>query len=292
MPAAKRTARLSAIEIAEGALLADVAVIFQVIWMFIPFVGIFFRLLIPIVFTILCLRRGLYAGIIALCAAVFLAAVVTGPNVIDLIFLLLEGIGGLYLGITMRRRSSHLLILALGTVGLTAALYAFSFILIFLLGTPLREVLTSLHHDYTRLMATGTLAATRLGVGQLWRVQVAPLIALLVGWAFLYWWAVILLAALANAIPIMIVMYYVTNVFVRVLGYDVRLFPGGWVARRRHNAARRLLRMRLRGTHARRRVAARRSPTPLLTHRPSAPPSAHGGGRGVRPSRSPEESRV
>ena len=259
MPLAKRTARLSAIEIAEGALLADVAVIFQVVWMFVPLVGIFFRLLIPIVFTILCLRRGLYAGVIALCAAIFLAAVVTGPNVVDLIYLLLEGIGGLYLGITMRRHSSHWLILALGTAGLTLALYAFTFVVIFLLGTPLHEVLAALHRDYQRVMTTGTVAATRLGVGQLWRGQVAPFVAVVVEWAFRYWYLIILMAALANALPIMMVMYYVTNVFVRVLGYDVRPFPGGWIARRQRKVARRLLRIGLRGERIQRRRAARRS---------------------------------
>jgi hypothetical protein len=253
--AAKLTARLSAIEIAEGALLADVAVLFQVIWMFVPLVGIFFRLLIPIVFTILCLRRGLRASLIALCAAVFLAAIVTGPNIIDLIYLLLEGIGGLYLGFMMRRRSSHTLILALGTAGLTLALYAFTFLLIFLLGTPLQRVLESLQRDYTRLLALVDLAATRLGVEQLWSGQFVPVIAPLVAWAFSYWWLILLGAALANAVPIMLVMYYVTGVFVRVLGYDVRPFPGGWMERRRRQAARRMLRLGLRGYRARRRRA-------------------------------------
>jgi Predicted membrane protein (DUF2232) len=260
---AKPTARLSAIEIAEGALLADVAVIFQVIWMFVPFVGIFFRLLIPIVFTILCLRRGLYAGIIALCAAIFLAAVVTGPNIIDLIYLLLEGIGGLYLGITMRRRASHLLILTLGTIGLTLALYAFTFFIIVVLGTPLHALLASLHRDYLRLLAASDLAATRMGVGHVWRTQIVPIFAPIVEWAFRYWWLIILGASLANAVPIMIVMYYITNIFVRVLGYDVRPFPGGWYERRRRKARRRLLRVRVRRSRMLRTRGSRRKGPPL-----------------------------
>ena len=265
MPTAKPTARLSAIEIAEGALLADVAVIFQVIWMFVPFVGIFFRLLIPIVFTILCLRRGLYAGIIALCAAIFLAAVVTGPNVVDLIYMLLEGVGGLYLGVTMRRRSSHLLILALGTLGLTAGLYAFTFVVIFMLGTPLQQVLATLHRDYIRLLALGVLVTMRLGVGQFWRDQVVPILSPVIEWCFHYWWILILVAVLANALPIMFVMYYVTNVFVRVLGYDVRPFPSGWIERRRRKLARRALRLglRLHRIRARRRTSQRSGSPPM-----------------------------
>ena len=57
-----RHGRLSPIEIAEGALLADVAVIFQLLWLYLPVVGGFFRVLIPVVFTVLVLRRRLQAG--------------------------------------------------------------------------------------------------------------------------------------------------------------------------------------------------------------------------------------
>lgn len=268
MPAAKPaakptvTARLSAIEIAEGALLADVAVIFQVIWMFVPFVGVFFRLLIPIVFTILCLRRGLYAGIIALAAAVFLAGIVTGPNIVDLIFLLLEGIGGLFLGFTMRRRAPHLLILVLGTLGLTAALYALTFLLIFVLGTPLHQVLVSLHRDYTRVLGVGDLLASRLGVEAVWHGQIVPTFSPLVEWAFREWWALLLGASLANALPAMLVMYALTNAFVRVLGYEVRPFPDGWIERRRRKLVRRVLRLGLRRIRAHERRAKRRRAAP------------------------------
>ena len=49
--------RLTAIEIAEGALIADIAVVFQLLVHYLPIGGMYFTLLVPVVFTILLLRR-------------------------------------------------------------------------------------------------------------------------------------------------------------------------------------------------------------------------------------------
>jgi hypothetical protein len=87
-------------------------------------------------------------------------------------------------------------------------------------------------------------------------------------------------------------MYYVTNVFVRVLGYDVRPFPGGWVARRNRKAARRLLQLGLRGARTRRRLAARRSTAPFPMGRSAVPLPAHEEGPGEWTLTHPEETRV
>ena len=62
--------KLNAIEIAEGALLANIAVIFQLLALYLPVGGIVFALLVPTVFTVLVLRRGFYASIMGLCAPV------------------------------------------------------------------------------------------------------------------------------------------------------------------------------------------------------------------------------
>ena len=257
--------KLSAIEIAEGALLADVAVIFQVIWMYVPVIGVFFRVLIPVVFTILCLRRGLYAGIISLCAALFLAGVITGPNLIDLIYLLLEGIGGLYLGVTMRLRLRDLAIVALGSLGLGASVYALFFVLAFVVGTPIQDIVAALHRDYMRTVATVDLLAARAGVSTVWHTQVLPTITPWVDRAFRYWWALLALYSLLASVPVMLVMYSLTNSFVRVLGYDVRPFPGGWAHRRLRRRKRQLVRLGIRLQRWRRRLGQRKaspSPTP------------------------------
>ena len=104
---------LKPIEIAEGALLADVAVIFQLLVVYLPAGGDFFRLLIFIVFALLVLRRGLYVGIMAMFTALFLIGVLTGLR--GLYFLPLEATGGLFLGVTMKRNMRHIPLILLGT---------------------------------------------------------------------------------------------------------------------------------------------------------------------------------
>ncbi len=234
--------KLNAIEIAEGALLADVAVVFQIIWMYIPLIGIFFRVLIPIVFTVLVLRRHLYAGIMSLCVALFIAAVVTGPNLVDLIYLLLEGVGGLYLGVTMKRRLRDTVIIPLGTTGLGIATYGLIFLFALLFGTPLQDLVKSLHRTFDRAVSTAGTIAPQVGLGHLWTHQFLPVLMPIANQAFTYWWAVLFVFHWLGALPVMIVMYYMTNVFVRLLGYDVRPFPGGRIRRLSRRIRRRLVR--------------------------------------------------
>src|SRR5260370_24291599 len=76
---AVRPARLSAIEIAEGALLADIAVVFQLLSIYLPIGGGYPALMVPIPFSILVLRRGLYTGLMGFFFALFLIAGLTGP---------------------------------------------------------------------------------------------------------------------------------------------------------------------------------------------------------------------
>ncbi|HEX9134530.1 MAG TPA: hypothetical protein VF844_19755, partial [Ktedonobacteraceae bacterium] len=71
--------RLTAIEIAEGALLADIAVIFQLLVKILPIGGGIFHLLIPIVFTVIVLRRSFYVGCMSLVATRFTSVLISGP---------------------------------------------------------------------------------------------------------------------------------------------------------------------------------------------------------------------
>ncbi|HEX9056460.1 MAG TPA: DUF2232 domain-containing protein [Ktedonobacterales bacterium] len=258
-------AKLSAIEIAEGALLADVAVIFQVIWMYVPFVGIFFRMLIPVVFTVLVLRRNLRAGIMSLCVALFLAGVVTGPNIIDLIYLLLEGIGGLFLGVTMKRGLRDVSIVLLGTVGLAVPIYGLVFFTALLVGNPVADIVRSLHRDYDRAIAGMNFLAPHLGIGGIWAQHVYPMLEPLAALAFLYWWALLFVGCLVGSVPVNIIMYYFTNTLVRFLGYQVRPFPGGKINRLAHKIRRRLVRRAIK--RARRRRGVARADRPAVPER-------------------------
>ncbi len=86
--------KLSAIEIAEGALLADIAIVFQLLTLYLPVGGDFFRVLIFIVYAVLVLRRGLYVGVMGMLVALFISAIVIGPQLV--VFMLLEATGGLF----------------------------------------------------------------------------------------------------------------------------------------------------------------------------------------------------
>src|SRR5581483_12128379 len=126
-PLAKRTfpavhARpLRAIEIAEGALLADIGVIFQLLIKFLPVGGVVLQVLVPVLFAVLVLRRGLYVGCMSLCVALFVVCIVMGPGGAP--FLLLESGAGIFLGLTMRYRLSHFLTFLVGVLGGGVALW-------------------------------------------------------------------------------------------------------------------------------------------------------------------------
>src|SRR4051794_29008356 len=75
-----RPRNLRAIEIAEGALLADIGVIFQILIKFLPVGGILLHFLVPVIFTVIVLRRGFYVGCMSLCVALCVVCIALGPG--------------------------------------------------------------------------------------------------------------------------------------------------------------------------------------------------------------------
>src|SRR5258707_1363304 len=110
-----RGRRLRAIEIAEGALLADIGVVFQLLIRFLPVGGALLQLLVPVIFAVIVLRRGLYVGCMSLCVALFVICIVMGPGGAP--FLVLEAGAGIFLGLTMRQRLSQFLTCVVGIFG-------------------------------------------------------------------------------------------------------------------------------------------------------------------------------
>ena len=164
----------SAIELAEGALLADIAVLFQLLVVYLP-IGAFFSLLFPTVFAVVVLRHGFYVGVLSLCVAIFVACVLTGIG--SLIAMLFPGSAGLFLGVTMKYQLRHGVLVLLGVIGSTVALYA---LLIF------TTLLTGLGTDIIVLQLRGSLVASAgvtaavsdvLGLGTWWRAQLYPTLA-------------------------------------------------------------------------------------------------------------------
>jgi hypothetical protein len=221
--------KLTAIEIAEGALLADIVVIFQVLTIYLPVGGGFFRTLNFIVFTILVLRRGLYVGFMGLCVAMFLIGVVAGPQYT--ILLSLEGVGGLFLGVTMRQRWRHIPLLFVGISAGSLTLFVLLWLLSLVSGLSLNDFVIQLHQAYRAVMPILGLIATKIGLGAWWRQSLYPFVTQVAGLLFTYWVATLYLAIWVILCPFVTVVYTVTNLFVRLFGYDVRPFPDGRINR-------------------------------------------------------------
>lgn len=223
--------RLSAIEIAEGALLADICVIFQLLVTYLPVGGDFFRVLIFVVFAILVLRRGLYVGIMAMFVAIFITGIVTGPLLI--VTMLLECIGGLFLGITMRHRMRTISLLFLGITGGAFAVYMLTLGSYLLVGLPFTTLIRGLHLSYTAAISVIQSILASFGLLGWWQHTVYPPVAALAAFGFTYWWALFYVALWCLLCPFVTVIYITTNTMVRLLGYDVRPLPGGRRAQKR-----------------------------------------------------------
>jgi hypothetical protein len=233
--------RLNAIEIAEGALLADIAVVLQLILIYLPVGGGFLRTLIFIVFAVLVLRRGLYVGIMGMCVAMFIVGVVTGPQ--NLVPMWVEGAGGLFLGITMKYRLRHMLLLLLGIT--CGALTIYCLLFLFFLVDPLlfTSIMSLMHQVYDTAIALMNLITARVGLANWWKHTIYPTVASLAVLGFTYWWILLYLGLWAALCPVVTAIYALANLFVRLLGYDVRPFPDGRLGRILHRAGRRLVRV-------------------------------------------------
>lgn len=229
LPSSKRTfftlraRRLSAIEIAEGALLADIGVVFQLLVRFFPVGAPIVQLLVPVIFAVIVLRRGLYVGCMSLCVALFMICIVMGPGGAP--FLLLEAGAGIFLGLTMRYRLSHFLTIALGVVGGGTCLWGVLLFYAFLAGGP-RSVILNLHRTYATLAGALSLLFNLVHLGGFWQSWLFPLVDGFMQWGFQNWLLLFFLVSCATCIPLVLGVYFVTNFFLRLLGYRVRPFPG------------------------------------------------------------------
>ena len=220
-----RLRHLRAIEIAEGALLADIAVVFQLIVHYVPFVGIFFTLLVPPLFTILVLRRGFYTAIMGMCVALFTLGLIVGWGPVQL--LLLEVGAGIFLGVTMKYRLHYIPLILLGVTGSAIGITSLTLLSILLLGPSfLNVMLNGLRQSYNTAFRLMNFLAPQLGLAAQWH-SVYPTIKHLADLSITYWLAVIFFSDWLILVPVVIAVYYITAFLVRLLGYDVRPFPDG-----------------------------------------------------------------
>jgi hypothetical protein len=234
---------LKAIEIAEGALLADIAVLFQLLALYLPIGGQVFRLLTFIVFTVLVLRRGLYVGVMGLCVAVFVSMMIVGTH--SLFYLLLECMGGLFLGVMMKRHVPLLPLLLVGVTGGALVFYAFIILTSFIFAIPLSTLVDVIHSSYTTIITLVDSLTAHIGLFGWWRHTLYPPSTALANTAFRYWFLSFYIGTWLVLCPIVFAIYVVTNSFVRLLGYDVREFPGGRVGKLLRRFNRRSMRVAL-----------------------------------------------
>jgi len=217
--------KLTAIEIAEGALMADIGVIFQLLTKVLPVGGGIFRLLIPIIYTIIVLRRSFYVGCMSLVVTLFIAALISGPGAS--FFMLLECGAGLFMGLTMKYHMRHLAILFLGVTSGTLAFYILLILFDLITGIPLRGLALSVQLTYKSVIGLVGLIVSLVGLSNWWQHSILPPLNSLANLAFTYWWITFYIISWVFIMPVVIVVYYITNLFVRLLGYQVRPFPGG-----------------------------------------------------------------
>lgn len=217
--------KLNAIEIAESALLVDIAIVFQLLVLYLPIGGIFFSLLIPPLFTILILRRRFYAAVMGLCVALFVIGLLTGFGTIQII--LLEIGAGIYLGLTMKHRMHYFPLILLGTTGSSLLLTGLTLVNILLFGKAFfNSLMFGFRTAYNLLFSVLNFITSQIGLGNGW-ASVYPTMRHLADLTLTYWLAALLIIDWISLLPVVIVVYYSTTFLVRLLGYDVRPFPDG-----------------------------------------------------------------
>jgi hypothetical protein len=220
---------LKAIEIAEGALLADIAVVFHLLATYLPVGGGFFTSLIFVVFCVLVLRRGLYVGIMALCVSLFITTVLMGLGGTPIMFL--EVVGGLFLGVTMRMRIRHTPLLLIGITCGSLSLYGLIFLVDWVTGIPFSSLVQGLRVSFQGVTGLAGALSARIGLESWWLYQAHPVVAALFALLLAYWWVALYMSLWLALAPIICAIYLEVNALVRLLGYDVRPFPGNRVSK-------------------------------------------------------------
>lgn len=227
---------VDALSLAEGGLLADVAVILELIRIFLPVVGIAFSLLVPMPFVLLMLRRGLKPTLLAVVVGALLISLITGPHYGWRMGV--SGLVGLALGFAMRARLRPAFVVFAGSLSTSLALYAFFWASIWLTAVPLSSLVAGGVNTIHAANGVAEFVLNHLGLGGLWQ-QYSPWLFALEGWVVAYWPLVVYGIVLCGSIGAVMLYYSVANGLMRLFGFGVRPFPSPRVER----FVRRLLRL-------------------------------------------------
>jgi len=219
---------LPPLALAEGGLLLDVAVILELVAIYLPVIGIVVMPAVPTPFALLMLRRGLRVTLLAAAVSAFLVTVIAGPH-----FgwrMALQALVGVMIGWIMQRRRSPWIALILCSFFITAAGVFATFGLIVVTGLPIKDVVDELRNAMDAAMSLLASGAHLVGLDQLWLTVRPPLLALeALG---IQLWPLLLFGyLLCFALPMVTLYLTVATGTARVLGNDVRPFPPGWALR-------------------------------------------------------------
>ncbi len=218
---------------AEAGLLTDVAIVFDLAWIYVPILGMAFIPLVPTPFAILYLRRGARITLFAACVAGFLMTVLVGPHYGWR--LTLEAVIGMAMGWAMSRRWSPARAITLGLLVNAVVAYAAAFGAVYALGLPLHDLYLELRN---MLVSIGWLldsSATLLGAQHAW-LGVRPFFAAVAHVTLTYWIPMFFLYVTALTFPVVLLYYSVASTTAYALGHDVKPFPPPWVWRALHVA--------------------------------------------------------
>lgn len=220
---------IDALALAEGGLLADVAVILELVRIFLPYVGVALSPLVPVPFALLMLRRGFRATALSVMAGALLIGLMTGLHYGWR--MALTGLVGLALGWAMRIRMRPALVVLIGTALTSLATYAFFFASVWVLGLPIADLVKQMQNSFHTANSVGGRLSGALGLTSLWQ-QVSPPLFALESWMVHYWPLVVYLLLLCWSIAAVILYYMVANRLIRWFGFEVRPFPSPRFERR------------------------------------------------------------
>jgi len=230
VPAGSSTpsAWVDALSLAEGGLLADVALILELVRIFLPVAGVAFSLLVPMPFVLLMLRRGFKPTALAVVVGALLIGLITGPHYGWRMGT--SGLVGLALGFAMRARLRPALIVILGSLLTSLALYAFFWASLWLTAVPLHDLVAGLENAIQAANSAAVFVTSRLGLGGVWQ-HYSPALFAFEQWVIDYWPLVLYGVILGGSIGVVVVYYLIANSLMRLFGFEVRPFPSPRIER-------------------------------------------------------------
>jgi hypothetical protein len=219
---AARAGRLTASELAEGGLLADVGVIIDLAAIYLPVVGVIFSFAVPTPFAILMLRRGARVTLVSAAVAAFLITVLCGPH-----FgwrMSLEAFLGFLLGWAMRARIRPGLTVAAGTALVATVTFVAGMGLILVTGLPVSDIVSELRNVLESLAWVVATGASIFGLHSQW-LAIRPTLVAVGSFALHVWPLLLLCTVAATSLPVVASYYAFANSMAQVLGHDVPAFP-------------------------------------------------------------------